>query len=199
MRTLCRYKGVEIIEGHLMSDHVHMLVMIPPKLSVSSFMGYLKGKFAHRRRPETGALHRTGTEMPRQRDQPGVGRLHELHGIPATAGRCGLPRARAGAGAQTNLGASGRTSQTAGRRCPEIHPHDPHSDQQLATFQRHHRSVPARQRLRRRPDANRLRGQQTPRTLQRRRHVQRRRPVPMGLLQQLRDPADAAGRGAYPA
>ncbi|WP_270469878.1 IS200/IS605 family transposase, partial [Faecalibacillus intestinalis] len=30
LRTLCRYKGVEIIEGHLMSDHVHMLVMIPP-------------------------------------------------------------------------------------------------------------------------------------------------------------------------
>ena len=46
MRTLCRYKGVEIIDGHLMSDHVHMLVMIPPKLSVSSFMGYLKGKLA---------------------------------------------------------------------------------------------------------------------------------------------------------
>ncbi len=46
LRTLCRYKGVEIIEGHLMSDHVHMLVMIPPKLSVSSFMGYLKGKLA---------------------------------------------------------------------------------------------------------------------------------------------------------
>ena len=46
MRTLCRYKGVEIIEGHLMSDYVHMLVMIPPKLSVSSFMGYLKGKSA---------------------------------------------------------------------------------------------------------------------------------------------------------
>ena len=44
LRTLCRYKGVEIIKGHLMSDHVHMLVMIPPKLSVSSFMGYLKGK-----------------------------------------------------------------------------------------------------------------------------------------------------------
>lgn len=44
LRTLCRYKGVEIIEGHLMSDHVLMLVMIPPKLSVSSFMGYLKGK-----------------------------------------------------------------------------------------------------------------------------------------------------------
>ena len=46
LRTLCRYKGVEIIEGHLMSDHVHMLVMIPPKISISAFMGYLKGKSA---------------------------------------------------------------------------------------------------------------------------------------------------------
>ncbi|MDL2285361.1 IS200/IS605 family transposase [Desulfovibrio sp. OttesenSCG-928-F07] len=44
LRSLCKYKGVEILEGHLMPDHVHMLVMIPPKLSVSSFMGYLKGK-----------------------------------------------------------------------------------------------------------------------------------------------------------
>lgn len=43
-KVLCGYKGVEILEGHLMSDHVHMLVSIPPKLSVSSFMGYLKGK-----------------------------------------------------------------------------------------------------------------------------------------------------------
>ena len=46
LRQLCSYKGVEIIEGHLMPDHVHMLVSIPPKLSVSSFMGYLKGKSA---------------------------------------------------------------------------------------------------------------------------------------------------------
>ena len=46
LRTLCGYKGVELIEGHLMSDHVHMLVSIPPKISVSSFMGYLKGKSA---------------------------------------------------------------------------------------------------------------------------------------------------------
>ena len=44
LRELCRYKHVEIIEGHLMRDHVHMLVMIPPSLSVSAFMGYLKGK-----------------------------------------------------------------------------------------------------------------------------------------------------------
>ena len=44
LRDLCKYKGVEILEGHLMPDHVHMLVSIPPKISVSSFMGYLKGK-----------------------------------------------------------------------------------------------------------------------------------------------------------
>ena len=46
LRKLCGYKGVEIIEGHLLADHVHMLVSIPPKLSVSIFMGYLKGKSA---------------------------------------------------------------------------------------------------------------------------------------------------------
>ena len=44
LKQLCSYKGVEIIEGHLMPDHVHMLVSIPPKYSVSGFMGYLKGK-----------------------------------------------------------------------------------------------------------------------------------------------------------
>ena len=44
LKNLCKYKGVEILEGHLMPDHVHMLVSIPPKISVSSFMGYLKGK-----------------------------------------------------------------------------------------------------------------------------------------------------------
>ena len=44
IKSLCKYKGVEIIEGHLMADHVHMLVSIPPKYSVSSIMGYLKGK-----------------------------------------------------------------------------------------------------------------------------------------------------------
>ena len=44
LRNLCKYKGVEIIEGHLMPDHIHMLVAIPPKYSVAGFMGYLKGK-----------------------------------------------------------------------------------------------------------------------------------------------------------
>ena len=46
IRTLCQYKEVEIHEGHLMPDHVHLLVSIPPKYSVSSVMGYLKGKSA---------------------------------------------------------------------------------------------------------------------------------------------------------
>lgn len=46
IRTLCKYKGVEILEGHMMPDHVHLLLSIPPKTSVSSFMGYLKGKSA---------------------------------------------------------------------------------------------------------------------------------------------------------
>ncbi|WP_304206689.1 IS200/IS605 family transposase [Peptostreptococcus russellii] len=46
LRQLCTYKGVEIIEGHLMIDHVQILVSIPTKLSVSQFMGYLKGKSA---------------------------------------------------------------------------------------------------------------------------------------------------------
>ena len=44
MQSLFKYEGVEILEGHLMPDHIHMLVSIPPKISVSSFMGYLKGK-----------------------------------------------------------------------------------------------------------------------------------------------------------
>ena len=46
LSKLCKYKGVKLIEGHLMPDHVHMLVSIPLKLSVSQFMGYLKGKSA---------------------------------------------------------------------------------------------------------------------------------------------------------
>lgn len=44
LRKLCKQKGVEIIEAELCPDHIHMLVSIPPKLSVSSFVGYLKGK-----------------------------------------------------------------------------------------------------------------------------------------------------------
>ena len=45
-KRLCSYKGVEIIEGRMMPDHVHMLLSIPPKIVVSTFIVYLKGKSA---------------------------------------------------------------------------------------------------------------------------------------------------------
>lgn len=44
LRDLCERKGIEIIEAELCKDHVHMLIRIPPKFSVSEIMGYLKGK-----------------------------------------------------------------------------------------------------------------------------------------------------------
>jgi len=46
LRRLCEMRDVEIIEAHAMPDHIHMLVRIPPKYSVSNFMGYLKGRSA---------------------------------------------------------------------------------------------------------------------------------------------------------
>ena len=44
LRQLCEWKGVKIVEAEVCLDHVHMLVEIPPKISVSSFVGFLKGK-----------------------------------------------------------------------------------------------------------------------------------------------------------
>ena len=44
LRELCRWKGVEIIEAEVCPDHIHMLLAIPLKMSVSGFMGFLKGK-----------------------------------------------------------------------------------------------------------------------------------------------------------
>ena len=44
LRKLCEYKQVEILEAEACKDHIHMLVSLPPKYSVSQFMGYLKGK-----------------------------------------------------------------------------------------------------------------------------------------------------------
>lgn len=44
LRMLCERKGVELIEGECCPDHVHLFVRIPPKISVSDFVGYLKGK-----------------------------------------------------------------------------------------------------------------------------------------------------------
>ena len=46
LRKLCEWKGVEIVEGEVCPDDIHMLVSIPPKMSISGFMGYLKGKSA---------------------------------------------------------------------------------------------------------------------------------------------------------
>ena len=57
IRILCKYKKVEIIEGAVCKDHVHLCLSIPPKMSVSDFMGYLKGKSAlmiFDRHPELG-------------------------------------------------------------------------------------------------------------------------------------------------
>lgn len=44
LRELCNWKGVEIIQAEVCLDHIHMLVKIPPKISVSGFVGFLKGK-----------------------------------------------------------------------------------------------------------------------------------------------------------
>ena len=46
LRQLCEWKGVKILEAEVCPDHIHMLVEIPPKMAVSSFMGYLKGRSA---------------------------------------------------------------------------------------------------------------------------------------------------------
>ena len=48
LRELCRQKGVELLEGHLLSDHLHMCLSVPPKLSIAFTIGFLKGKSAVR-------------------------------------------------------------------------------------------------------------------------------------------------------
>lgn len=44
LRELCRWKGVNLLEAEACPDHIHMLIEIPPKMSISGFMGFLKGK-----------------------------------------------------------------------------------------------------------------------------------------------------------
>ena len=48
LRDLCRQRGIELIEGHAMADHVHLCLSIPPKFSVAHTIGFLKGKSAVR-------------------------------------------------------------------------------------------------------------------------------------------------------
>ncbi len=58
IKTLCKYKKVEIIAGAVCTDHVHLCVSIPPKLSISDSVGYLKGKSAlmiFNKHPELGS------------------------------------------------------------------------------------------------------------------------------------------------
>ena len=58
IKTLCKYKKVEIIEGAVCADHVHLCLSIPPKICIAEFMGYLKGKSAlmiYDRHPELGS------------------------------------------------------------------------------------------------------------------------------------------------
>lgn len=58
VKKLCEFKKVEIVEGAVCSDHVHLCVSVPPKLSISEFVGYLKGKSAlmiFDKHPEVGS------------------------------------------------------------------------------------------------------------------------------------------------
>jgi putative transposase len=62
LRELCRQKGVDLLEGHSMADHIHMCLSIPPKYSVAHTIGFLKGKSAVR-------IHR---ELLRERRMTGL-------------------------------------------------------------------------------------------------------------------------------
>ncbi len=62
LRELCRQRDVELLEGHAMSDHIHMVLSIPPKFSVANTVGFLKGKSAVR-------IHR---ELLRERRMTGL-------------------------------------------------------------------------------------------------------------------------------
>jgi putative transposase len=62
LRELCRQRGVEVLEGHSMPDHIHMCLSIPPKYSVAHTIGFLKGKSAVR-------IHR---ELLRERRMTGL-------------------------------------------------------------------------------------------------------------------------------
>ena len=60
LRDLCRHRGIKILEGHAMSDHVHMCLSIPPKYSIASTIGYIKGKSAVRIHRAMGNKRVTG-------------------------------------------------------------------------------------------------------------------------------------------
>src|SRR5271165_1436265 len=85
LRDLCRQRGVELVEGHAMPDHVHLCLSIPPKYSVAFTIGFLKGKSAvriHREllkeRRMTG-LHFWGVWLPREYGRAGRGPSAAVH------------------------------------------------------------------------------------------------------------------------
>src|SRR5208282_5017301 len=77
LKELCRQKGVEVIEGHVMPDHVHMCLSIPPKYSVAFAIGFLKGKSAVRIHRQSGekdidaAIGHSAVRPPRFRPATG--------------------------------------------------------------------------------------------------------------------------------
>jgi len=60
INELCRQKGVDVLEGHAMSDHVHVCLSVPPKFSISHVIGFLKGKSAIRLHREFSKAKATG-------------------------------------------------------------------------------------------------------------------------------------------
>lgn len=63
LRILAKQKGVEIVEGHLCLDHIHMVLKIPPKYSVAMIIGFLKGKSAIRLHREFGKHYKSSYGM----------------------------------------------------------------------------------------------------------------------------------------
>ena len=56
LRQLCRQKGIELLKGNAMPDHIHLLLSVPPKYSIANTMGYLKGKSAIRINRDLGKV-----------------------------------------------------------------------------------------------------------------------------------------------
>ena len=105
VRELCQRQGVELVEGHALSDHVHVLLGIPPKFSVAHTVGFLKGKSAIR-------IHREYLGRPRNFTgyhfwARGVLRQH------SRCGRRGHPRLHPAAGSR------GKEAREAGTRLIE--------------------------------------------------------------------------------
>jgi len=63
IQDLCRQKGVEVIEGHAQPDHVHICLSMPPKYSISSIVGFLKGKSAIRLHKEVSKAKSKGKHL----------------------------------------------------------------------------------------------------------------------------------------